>query len=473
MVTTRIVEDQQAGIREQATQILIGQAATMAETVGHELQLIDQSLTIIQASWKSDSDSVDLVKLQEKMPALTGVADDLFIADDKHIIRQDILPQAIGQGIGSAYVTFPHGSLEKYLSNGTKEKAGITEKASFFLQGDTGGPVEARQFLMYIVRPLDHPKGWLLGASYRSNELTKLFAQAGLGYNSMVALVDTQRGIVQAVVGVAARRPTTDVAQSPLFAVLARSPTGTWIGANAVDGVERLHAFHRVVDRDMSVVVAASLAEVMLPADSLADSARGVASAATVLVLAIGALVLWELYTVRAHRGQKRVMDRNRSELERLRMGEPANTARANLNAARLQAVMDHTADGIALLDSNLRLTQWNHAFTRGIGIEPRAEMPLDMLLRGQIATGLFGALQDAETEVLRRIGVLCAGDPAGLRQPGPEGDTLTLRGVSTGDGGFILMLAGFSGWEAAPQPAISMEIDQLAALTVIVPIEW
>ena len=54
-------------------------------------------------------------------------------------------------------------------------------------------PIDARQFLMYIVRPLDHPKGWLIGASFRSSELTKLFAQAALGYNPVVALVDTKR----------------------------------------------------------------------------------------------------------------------------------------------------------------------------------------------------------------------------------------------------------------------------------------
>ena len=99
ILTTRVMQDQRVEIRDRAEQALVGQAATMAETLAHELLLIDQSLTIIQAAWKADSDAVDLLKWQAQMPALTAVADDLFIADEKHIIRQDILPQAIGQGI--------------------------------------------------------------------------------------------------------------------------------------------------------------------------------------------------------------------------------------------------------------------------------------------------------------------------------------------------------------------------------------
>ncbi len=470
IVTMGAVAEQSTEIQDRAEQALVGQAATMAETLAYELLLIDQSLTIIQANWKADSASVDLIKLQEQMPALTAVADDLFIVNEKHIIQQDILPKAVGQGIGSTYVTFPRGSLEQYGSDGTKNKD------SLMLQAGIGGGVEARQFPTYILRPLDHPQGWLVGASYRSSELVKLFAGAALGYNSVVALVDTKRGVVQAVVGHAARRPKTDVSKSPLFGMLTRSRKGTWIGDTVIDGTRRLHAFHRVADRDMAVVVAANWSEVMVPADNLAAGARSLAIAATALVLAIGGHVLWELYTIRGHRRQKRILDRSRSELERLRLEESSHTARARVNAARLQAVMDHTADGIALFDSSLRLAQWNHPFLRGIGIEPRREMSLDTLMRDQIGRGLFGTIQDIETEVGRRTGILRAGDPAGLPQPGADGDNLVLRGIPTAEEGFVLMLTGFSWWEAAPVRPSSTEIDALGVFQPAsrpVPIEW
>lgn len=446
LLTTRAVQEQRAEIRERAEQHLAGEAASIAETVGHELLMIDQSLTILQAAWKQDSDLVDLEKSQKLMPALTGVTDDLFICDDQHIIRQDILPKAVGQGVGAAYVTFPHGSLEQFGSDGS------TDRDSLVVQGETGGTIEARTFLMYVVRPLDHPKGWLLGASYRSAELTKLFAQGALGFNPLVALIDTKRGIVQSVVGPGARRPTTDVSHTPLFGMITRSATGSWIGESAIDGVERLHAFHTVPDREMAVLVAANLAGVMAPAESLAAGAHAVAFVATGLVLGIGGLVLWELFTIRGHRRQQRTFERIRAELDRLRAEQEGNTARTLLNAARLQVVLDHTADGIALFDSGLRLVQWNEPFRWGIGIEPVREMPLDTLLREQAGNGLFGPVADLEAEVASRAGILRTGDPAGSPQSGPGNETLLLRGMPIAEGGFILLLGGMTGREGAAE---------------------
>jgi hypothetical protein len=166
MLTQRAVQEQQVEIRDRAEHALSAQAATIAETIDHELQMIDQSLMVLQAAWKADSGSFDLQKWQATMPALTAVTDDLFIADELRVIRQDIVPKAVGQGVGSAYVTFPHGSLEQFQSDGTRNKD------SLIIQGDAGKPIEARQFLMYVIRPLDQPAGWLIGASYRSEELT-------------------------------------------------------------------------------------------------------------------------------------------------------------------------------------------------------------------------------------------------------------------------------------------------------------
>jgi PAS domain-containing protein len=467
MVTTRTVQEERAEIRERAEQALAGEAAAMAETIGHELLMIDQSLIILQAAWKTDSESVNLTKLQSQMPALTAVTDDLFIADDQHVIRQDILPQAVGQGVGAAYVSFPHGSLEQFGIDGTQSRE------SLLLQAETGSPIEARQFLMYMVRPLDHPKGWLIGASYRSAELTRLFAGTALGYNSVVALLDTRRGAVEAVVGPAARRPNIDVSKSPLFGLLNRSTAGTWVGDTPIDDVERLHAFHRVADRDIAVIAAANLPAVMAPADNLAAGARALAFVATALVIAIGGFVLWELYTIRAHRRRVRLNDRNRAELERLRTEEAAYTARARLNAARLATVLESTSDGIALFDSALRLVQWNHPFLRGIGIVPRKDMPLDILLREQAALGLFGPVADLDAEIARRVGILRSGDPAGLPQPGPDNETLILRGLPINEGGFMLLLNGLISWEPAPPWPPLTEIDDPAAAPAVAPIDW
>lgn len=458
IVTGRAVQEQNAEIRYRAEQSLVGQAATIAETVSHELLLIDQSLTIIQEAWKADSDSVKLDAWQKQFPALMSVADDVFISDEKHVIRQDILPKAVGQGVGAAYVTFPHGSLEQYQSDGTKDKAAL------LLQGEAGGaPIDARQFLMYVVRPLDHPKNWLVGASYRSEELTKLFAGAALGFNPVVALVDTRRGIVQAVVGPSARRPKTDLSKTPLFEVVARSNAGSWLGETALDGATRLHAFHHVTNRDMAVVVAANWAEVMAPASSLAAGAHTLALIASAIIVIIGGVVLGELYRVRGNKRQKRILERNRNELQRLREAEVGLASRAALNAARLQAVVNGATDGVALFDSGLRLVQWNHPFARGIGVVLRTDMPLHALLRDQGAAGLFDPTPQPESEVARRIEVLREGQPEGLPQPGPDNEALILRGLPVEEGGFMLILNGLRCWEPAPAPAPMAEMESPA----------
>jgi ketosteroid isomerase-like protein len=108
----------------------------------------------------------------------------------------------------------------------------------------------------------------------------------------------------------------------------------------------------------MVVMVAANHNEVMASADGLASAARSLASVATVLLVIVAALVLWEFCTLQGHRRQQRIFDRNRNELERLRGDEAANGAGAQLNAARLQVVLDNTGEGRDLRRGQMRLAR-------------------------------------------------------------------------------------------------------------------
>lgn len=190
-------------------------------------------------------------------------------------------------------------------------------------------------------------------------------------------------------------------------------------------------------------------------------------------MLLIAGVVMWELYTIRATRRQKRIFERNRGELQRLRANEGALAAKSQLNAVRLKVLVESTTDGIALFNSALHLVQWNHPFLSGIGIELRQDMPLDGLLRAQGAFGLFGTVPDVEAEIARRVGVLRTGENAGLPQPGPNGETLHLRGLPIEEGGFILLLNGLAPVE--PAPAEPQKIEQPAAPDTLAPapIEW
>lgn len=484
VVTQRAVQDQQEDVRERAETMLSAQAATLAEEVRHELLMVDQTLTILQAAWSANSDSFKLSDWVKRVPALTAVADDIFIADDKQIISQDILPNAAGQGIGSAYVNFAHGSLELFESDGRRTRN------SEVMIGETGQLTEARQFLMYVVRPLDHPKNWIIGASFRSATLTKLYGQAVLGINGVTALIDTRRGGVQALAGPVARRPRVDVSKTPMYAAMKERPDGgIWIGPSGMDGVERMHAYRRVAGRDMIVVVAMVQAQAMEPATAWATGAHSLAVLGTILVVAVAGLVLVALSTLRSTRRRRRAAERDRANAEATQADLQTTRARLALATAQVAALQLASADGIATFDGGLRLSGWNARFAASCGLAEDAltlGLPLDEMLRRQAHAGLFGPLADIEAEVARRVGILrvdgsgagapgpglaeaglaeaelagaeladaelagaglvgagLAGDDAALTQAGPDNATLELRATPLPDGGLLLLLGG------------------------------
>jgi len=168
------------------------------------------------------------------------------------------------------------------------------------------------------------------------------------------------------------------------------------------------------------------------------------------------------------------ILERNRQELDRLRIDDATANARSSVNAGRLQVVLKSIQDGIALFNSSQQLVQWNHPFLRGIGIDLRADMPLDALLRAQLAAGLFGEIADVEAEVARRLTVLRSGAEDGLTQPGPDGETLVLRGLPVEEGGFMLLLNGLAHWEAPPPPsAVESPEEKPPEIAAPAPIEW
>lgn len=438
ILTNRTVNEQWTEAREQANRVLTAQAAVLAREVRLELLLIDQSLAIIQAAWKKDSEAVNLQDMKAQLPALTNVANDLFIADERRIIRQDILPAAVGQGIGSAYVNFPHGSLETLDFDGNKAGSQI-------LVGETGTTVDARRYLMYVIRPLDHPKSWLVGASFRSEELVKLFTRAQLGGNSVAALIDARRGTVQAIVGPPARRPKLDVSKSQMLESFQRSDAGIWVGDSPMDGVERIHAYEQLRERGMIVTVGMTTAQALQPVAPVISAARSIATMATILVVFVGGTVLWSIFTLRSSRRRLRAFERGKNDLITAQADVALARNHLRITATQLKLIMDASSDGIALFDANLALAGWNARFASACGLPPgglREAMPMDEFFRLQVRSGVLGAVLDEEIEVAQRIARVRT-EPQGssLPQRGPEGDAISLHVRPIDDGGIVLIL--------------------------------
>ena len=454
--TVRAVRVQADDTRSRAETMVKAEAAILAEEARRELQGIEQSLTILQSAWNTDPEKFDLSTWRSMLPALTGVADDIFVANEKHVIVQDIIPQAVGQGIGSAYANFANGSLEPILAEGDKGR-----RDTSMLVGELGAAGSERQYVMYLVHALDKPPGWLIGASYKSSALAAVFSSAALGMHGVGALVDMRRGGVQAVVGTAALRPRLSVNNTPMYAAMqARPDGGVWTGPTAIDGVTRILAFRRVPGRDLMVLIGVGVDEAMAPADNWAAGARSVAAVATLVVLVIGGIVIWEVWHLRATIHRRRVVAQAEDLVAALQTERDVARSRADQRAAQVRALLDGASEGIAVIDRELRLAAWNARFTAASGLAAgtlHEGLPLDELLRLQAAAGWSGALDDVEAEVARRVTELRSAHTVKMPQTGLDDAPITLRVQAMPDGGLVLILGG------APAP-LPVDIEVPAA---------
>jgi PAS domain-containing protein len=449
-LTNRAIDDQAAEVRARTDQQVKGVAFVLAREVQNELHLIDQSLAIIQDDWKKDSDSVDLGAWRKQLTALTDVSDDIFIANERQVIVQDTLPQAVGQGIGSAYVTTPNGSLEMFDSDGTKNADGKLPGAD---------RIEARQFVMYVVRPLSRPRGWWVGASYRSEGITTLFSGARLGKNGIVAMADMKRGALQAVVGSSAQFANmVNISQSELIDQMRKNDSGIWAGVSPMDKIPRIIAYQRVPGRDMGILVGVSVDTANQPLAGLAAMAQGLASVGSLVILTIAAIVVWTIATASAAKQRRKLHERTEMNLANARQELANARARGLLTEPEIGALISSPNDGVARLDADQRLRTWNPRFAELAGVPlDEAGSPFEDLLRRQAEAGVFGDPAEADQDVSTRLTVIHTSGVAVVPpvQTGPAGEQVAMyvRGVT--GGGHVIVLAGLENARLGALPAL------------------
>lgn len=453
MMATRAANDYRVQQREEVERGLSAQAATLAEKVKLEMALVDQSLTILQSAWTKDPQGFNLADWHKQVPALTAVSDDIFIADDRRIIQQDILPQAVGQGIGGAYLPFSYGSLELFGPDGGRQRE------TRIITPTPNANIEARRYLMYIIRPLGDPPRLMIGASYRSGELTRHLADAQLGTNGFVGLMDQRQGVMQSIAGPAARRPRNNVSRSDMYEAMKKGEAGTWIGTTPIDNVARIHGWAKVPTRDSVVIVGSTVNQALQPGEELADATLSIAALATGVVLAVGGVMTWSIASIRSNRRRQRVLDRTRANLTAAQNDLAQNRLRAASAAMQLRTVLDGVNEAAAIFDPEMRLVQWNDRFQLVSGLSEtivQEGLPLDEMLRQQCHAGLFGQSQDAEAEIARRAQTLMVPDPTlpPLTQTGPQGTPIPVLSRRMPDNGLVVILGGLTEWQPPPRPA-------------------
>jgi len=155
------------------------------------------------------------------------------------------------------------------------------------------------------------------------------------------------------------------------------------------------------------------------------------------LLTGLFALVLLAGFLVR----EKRAARRGESALAAM-----AEQARAR--AATMDATVMGMPDGILVVDSNLRIVQWNARFSEFTGVPHemlRVGLDLSEILLAQATAGEFGPV-GIQAEVARRMALIRSGASVGtIERARPDGRTLELRRSPMAGGGFVTLYTDIS----------------------------
>ena len=390
------------------------QAEVLATTLAFEEQLrrehlsLDQTLRILEYEWQRDPQHFDLAARAIQVVVLADVSLQLFISDAQGIVRSSSRPAIIGTDITN----------RDYFRH---EAALPADDGKMFVGELTQGQI-TKLWQINMVRRLDNPDGSFAGviaASYDTNSITRFYREVDLGTHGLIAVVSVPAANAWMLAGPSASPTVVSIADTPFFAAMRQSAEGSWMGASGLDDVDRMYAFATVPDSGLKVVVGIDRIEAMRGAADWETNALLFASGITLLIALLALLLL---------RAQE--MSRRRHEA-----------------LAREQAIFEATlagmSDGIMMVDADLKLMAWNQRFPEFTGVPPeilKVDLPMEDILRGQVAAGEFGPV-DVEAEVARRLEALRSGASMGtIERPRPSGRQLEIRRNSLPGGGFVTL---------------------------------
>ncbi|HEY1931173.1 MAG TPA: PAS-domain containing protein [Acetobacteraceae bacterium] len=405
------------------------QATNFASEIDRQFLVLDQTLRIMAGAWEADPTHFNLQDWHDRAVALKGISVDMLMADDHGRVIQSTIPEAVGlDASGTDYFAYAlqHGGADDQT----------------FIGPATVDPV-MRQWHMKVARWMRHSDGSFAGvivADWRITAITDMFDAANLGARPLAALVGLSDGKFRAVVGPATGAPNESIGDTPMFSALEAAPDGTWIGRSAPDEVERIHAFRRIPGRDLAVVVGYDLADALAPVHAWAAQARLFAGCITILLL-IMAFIL--IRGGEKSRQRQEMLAYDRTVLVAANAQLEFAKALADAKSAQLEATLNGMSDGVAMMDAQLCLVEWNRRFPELAGVPEhilRVGLPMEDVLRAQARSGQFGPV-DLEAEVARRMAILRGGgNPGSTERARPDGRTLELRRSRMQDGGFVTL---------------------------------
>ncbi len=409
------------------------EALALEEQVRRQLLALDQTLRFLRREQEADPSGFDLAAWAAQASLLTEISGSLFLVDEDGIVRGASGPAGAAAPIGLDISSTPM-------------------FRALFAQADSNdrmyiGPTIAGQLApgwhMDLALRLRHPDGSFAGAigvTDSTSQLAGFFGDAHLRPDDMIALVGTGDNRLRAEVGSVPVMADADLRNSAMLLAMQEMPEGEWIGPSAPDGIERIHAFRRVPGRDLAVVVGIERNTALAAVAIWALGAEFFAGGITAVVLLVVWLVLREM-----RRGRQRAesADKEHSRLSASNAELEAAKTRADAKAAQLEATLAGMTDGLAMVDANHCLMEWNDLFAEISGVPVdllRVGVSMEEMVRAQAEAGEFGPV-DVEAEVARRMRLLHSGRLAETNErTRPDGRIIELRRNHLPDGGMVTL---------------------------------
>ena len=427
----------------------LSQAEAFRDKLQRQLLEVDETLRILVHAWESNPGSFNLLSWRSQLVLMSQLSADVFMVDEKGIVRHDTVPEGIGRDVSDA----------DYFRDVTDR---IFDDGSMFIGAARLGTT-VRLWHLNVAHRLHHPNGAFAGvmvAALRSSSLSEFYRMAHIDTHGMIAVVGLNDGRVRVAEGPNQVDPGTLIDTSAMFQAMLKTKSGVWTGHSALDGIERVHGFDRVPDRDLAVLVALDRGEAMHPTEVWVRQAYILATAITVLLLVIAALLLREFHKMRRH---EQVLARESAMLAGATTQLEMARSRADAKVAQLEATLAGVAEGILIIDGDLRLVEWNRRFAEIAGLSAdnlSVGQPIEEILRMQASSGQLGDV-DVEAEVARRMSALRSDSHAAtLEQVRSTGTIVELRRMRLADGGLVTVYTDVGARQeprlALPAPTLS-----------------
>ena len=424
-------------------------AEILADALGQELRGSGAVLRRLAANWAADPGRFDLAAWRRSAVLLPRSAQ-VFLIDAAGIARQSSVPEDVGRNFGTRDY-FRHDRAAVAANRAPSGPARSRVAAPLFIgqarQDTHPRPGQPDGWHINIARTLIGPDGRFAGVAdlaLPTHALLGTARRGELGPNGVVALVGTDDGRLRTSIGGATAAPpgtrVDAVLRAALCSVQGDKPAGGGIGPLLASGPLLQFAYQQVPGQNLAVVVGIDRAWMLRDLQRWADATRWFGLAITALVLLGAAVGVGEL---RAMQRRAQRLGRERAMLAAANANLAAAKGRADAKTAQLEGLLGGMADGVLLLDGDLRVQAWNHQLSAIAGVPPdvlRVNEPIETLVRAQAERGEFGPI-DPAAATAERVARLRSGKAFGRSERArPNGGTIELRRERLPNGGSVTL---------------------------------